>query len=178
MNRDLSAVARSAKVDHLDDAIDRVAARLTQVADDPALAARIVATLPQRRVGLAHGWVARFAVGALATLTIAVVLRTFNGRSTEVLRTEKARTLIVELARTVTAEAPGTAIVERLQNRLGTVVEPPAKSDYEFSLNALASPEALGLRSLTTDDLPAEDALAIAPLAIADLPLTAEFSQR
>ena len=185
MNRDLSAVARSAKVDHLDDAIDQVAARLTQVDDDPALAARIVAALPQRAGWLAWHWLLpRLAITtALAGAVTLIVLRPFNDGSTGVLRTENARTSIVEMPRTVTPETPGTPIVEPLLTVRRTIVEPSSnvgrtEDDHAFSLAALASPEALGLLSLTTEDLPAEDALAIAPLAIADLPLTAEFSPR
>lgn len=167
--------------EHLDEAIDRVAARLTHVDDDPAFASRIVAALPERSAWLPYGWVSRFALGALAALTLAVgtavvVLRPFHEGSTIVLRTENARTPIVGLARTVSVEAPGTPIVERLQDRRRTNVERTTKPlDFERSLLALPAPEALGVGSLAPDSLPVEDALAIAPLAVADLPLTAEF---
>jgi hypothetical protein len=74
-------------------------------------------------------------------------------------------------------------------NARRTIVERPSNArrttgdldhpDHEFSLAAIAGPDALGVGPLSPDDLPAEDALAIAPLAIADLPLTAEsFPQR
>ena len=51
-------------------------------------------------------------------------------------------------------------------------MEPAA--DFEFSLAAIAAPAALGVGSLSPAELPAEDALVIAPLAIADLALSAE----
>jgi len=167
--------------EHLDDAIDRVAARLTHVDDDPAFASRIVAALPERSAWLPYGWVSRFGLGALAAFAIAVgttlvVLRPFNESSTIVLHTENARMPIVELARIVTVEAPGTPIVEPLQNRRRANIERTTKPlDFERSLVALPAPAALGVGSLAPDSLPVEDALAIAPLAVADLPLTAGF---
>ena len=168
--------------DPLDGAIDQVAAQLTHVDDDPALASRIVSALPERSGWLPYGWVSRFAVGAVAALTIAggaalVVQRSFNEGSTKVLRVENAGTAVVELAGPVTGKAPGTPIVEPSPNPRRTIVEPSAKSlDFDRSLLALAALETLGVGSLAPDNLPAEDALAIAPLAVADLPLTAEFS--
>ena len=117
------------KRDHLDDAIDTVAARMTAIAQDdgnPLTVERIVAALPQRRplFWILQGWAPGFAAAVLAVTTGLIVLRPFNDGSTEVLRTENASSPIVELARTITAEAPGTPIVGRLQNRRSAIVEP------------------------------------------------------
>jgi len=49
-----------------------------------------------------------------------------------------------------------------------------AKVDFDRSLAAVAAPGDLAIELLSPESLPAEDALAIAPLAIADLALTAE----
>jgi hypothetical protein len=51
-------------------------------------------------------------------------------------------------------------------------MEPSA--DFDRSLAAIAAPGVLAVESLNPESLPVEDALAIAPLAIADLALTAE----
>jgi hypothetical protein len=52
------------------------------------------------------------------------------------------------------------------------LMEPSA--DFDRSLAAVATPGVLAIESLNPESLPAEVALAIAPLAIADLALTAE----
>ena len=177
-------------LNRLDDAIDQVAARLTQVDDDPALAARIVAALPQRRplFWILQGWAPGLAAVVLAVTAFLVVRsvptdtsgnpkkglppQVTSGRlapqdSTRGLpQPETTRGLPQE---TAVGAAPSLGLPDdhRLNDR-----------DHEFSLNALAAPEALSIGALTPDELPAEDALAIAPLAIPDLPLTADFSQR
>ena len=69
--------------DRLDDAIDRVTARMTAVEEDAALAGRIVSSLPERSVWLPQVWIARLAMGALAALAVVVVLRPFDDGSTD-----------------------------------------------------------------------------------------------
>ncbi len=181
MTRDLSAEARSAKVDQLDQAIDHVAARLTHVTDDEGLALRIIETLPERSGWSLHWLMPRVAFTALlAVATAYVVLRPFDDRSPTVLRTENASEPTV-------AASP---IVERPANDSRTNVEPtlfvrrtaaersPNESrtieDHERSLDALEGPAALSLMTLGPSDLPSQGALIVEPLAIADLPLTAE----
>jgi hypothetical protein len=161
--------------DRIDEAIDHVASRLTHVDDDPALAAHIVSILPARSGWSLHWLLPRLAITtAVAGAVALIVLRSFDDGSTEVLRTDNARAPIVELARAITAQAPGTAIVEPELNVRRTTVAPSLNvgrtEDHEFSLVAIATPESLGLGSITPHDLPAEDALAIAPLALTDLP--------
>ena len=173
--------------DRLDEAIELVSARMTAVEADAGLAARIANALPGRRVGLTWilaGWAPRLAVLAIAAVAITVFLRMFYERSTEVLRTEGA------------TMAP--TIVEPPSNDLRTIVEPPlivrsrfvepssnlrrttveVRPDHEFSLPAMAAPEEIAVSSLSAGDLPADEALVIAPLEIAELPLTAEFPPR
>lgn len=166
--------------DHLDDAIDRVASRMTHVDDDPALAWRIEAALPARAGGTWQWLLPRLAITtAIAAGTVLIVLRsfddgstgvlrTFDDGSTDVLRSEAARAPIVELARSMTAEVP------RPLNDRRTSVEPSSNDrrtdvDHEFSLPAIAAVESLLLNSLAPEALPVGDALVVAPLAIADL---------
>ncbi len=163
----------------LDDAIDRVAARLTHVDDVPVLAARIANALPERSSGWAIGWV----VAGLASLALIAVLRQFDEGSTVVLRTGNAS---VALTPSVAAALPtpaGTTVEPQIARR--TFLEPslnPRRTDdyvdHEFALPALAPAEALSMTSLNTDELPAEDALTIDPLGVAELPLSADFPQR
>ena len=91
------------KRDHLDDAIDSVAARLTKVTDDDALATRILASLPDRSLWFLHSWIPRLAITAI-----------------------------------------------------------------------LAAPAVLSLKAVAPSELPGQGLLTVEPLAIADLPLTAE----
>ena len=166
------------KRDQLDHAIDQVAARLTHVDEDDTLAARISSSLPERRGGLTWllaGWAPRLAMLALAAFAVTVVLRTFDDRSTEVLRSAVLSSPAMQPAAVTEhrtdvepAQIVRRTVVERSQNDRRTI------QDFERSLAAVAAPDALILESLSPESLPAEDALAIAPLAIADLALTAE----
>ena len=165
--------------DQLDEAIDTVAARLTQVAEDEGLGQRIISELPERTtwlVWVSASWALRLAVIALATSALAVVLRTFYDGSTDVLRTESAT-------------AP-VAIVELPSNDRRTIVEPPlivrrttvepslnvrrTEADFEFSLPAIEAVAALGVDALTPASLAVDGPLTVESLEIADLPLTSE----
>ncbi len=159
----------------LDDAIDHVAARLTQVDDDPMLASRIVNALPDRVNWLGwlfHSWPPRLAV--LAIIVSAGML----WNKTRVTPTEPA---LLQ----VTATAPVVATVRASIEPKLSRTKPPEllepleqmalpKVDFDRSLAAIAAPAALGVGSLSPGDLPAGDTLTIAPLEIADLPLTGE----
>lgn len=169
----------------LDDAIDRVAARITSVEEDDALAARIASSLPERSQWSLHWLMPRLAIAAaLAIGMTLVVLQTFDEGSPTVLRSENTGSRIVEPRSIV--EPPSndrrTSVERPLRVRRTTVEpssnDPRTEGDHEYSLAAIAAPEALGVGSLARDALPADDGLAIAPLVIADLPLTADFSPR
>jgi len=164
--------------DRLDDAIDAVAARMTASVADDGLAERILSSLPERQAWFGQWPLSRLAVtSALAGAIALVVLRSFD--AVPVLPTDNGGPPTVELARAITADAPGTPIAERPQSPGQPVVAVTlAPVDHERSLVAIAPLEALGVESIAPDEVPAEDALAIAPLAIADLPLTAEFPPR
>jgi hypothetical protein len=162
--------------DQLDQAIDAVAAQLTSVPHDDGLADRIVRSLPERRRGF--WWLLGPAVATIAVLVVgfAIVLRTFDDRSTGVPRTE--RTSSPSQAPSVVASAASelspnrTPVVERPQNRRRTVVEPErALADHERSLPAIEAVAALSVDSLVPVAMPAEAPMVIEPLAIADLAL-------
>lgn len=164
------------KRDQLDHAIDQVAARLTHVTDDEGLALRIIETLPERPTWSLYWLMPRLAITAgIAGIAVTVVLRTLDGRSTEVLRSAVLSSPAMQPAAVTEhrtdvepAQIVRRTVVERSQNDRRTI------EDFERSLAAVAAPDALILESLSPESLPAEDALAIAPLAIADLALTAE----
>ena len=163
----------------LDTAIDRVAARLTQVDDDPQLASRIVASLPERSTWFG-GWVPRLAALALIVAATAAVLRMFDDRSTAVLRSSSTIAVVTEFT---------PVIASRIEARIApddrrTIVEPPLNdlrtaADFDRSLPPVAAPVAVDIAALSAGDLPAERALLLEPLDVPSLSLTAEsFPER
>jgi hypothetical protein len=168
--------------DRLDDAIDLVTRRMTAVEPDAELATRIANGLPDRPTWLPRVWITRFAIGALATLAIGVVLRTFYEGSTQVLRREGANVPLAVVEppsndHRTPVESP--VIVRR------TTVEPSSndrrtisEDDHEFSLAPIDAPDALLLTALAPSELASEPVQEIEPLQIADLPLSSDFSPR
>ena len=173
--------------DRIDEAIDRVAARMTRVDDDAELAARIMTSLPERSGWWLHWLMPRLAITAAVAIGVSlVVLRTFDEGSTDVLRTERPSAPAV--ARSSIVERPSNdrrTIVEPPLIVRRTIVEPPSNAhqtievpDFDRSLPSIDAVEALSLGSIAYEPLP-EDALSLPSLQIADLPLTAEsFSPR
>ena len=170
--------------DRLDETIELVSARMTAVEADAALALRIVRSLPERSVWLPRVWISRFAMGALATLAVIVVLRTFDGGSTNVLRTNNDRS--TEVPRSFdggSTKEPAPVvpdrrtIVERSLNVRRTAVE-IERPDHERSLPAIEAVAALAVDALTSSELASEPAVELEPLVIADLPLSAAFPPR
>jgi hypothetical protein len=167
--RDLSAEARSAKKD-LDSAIDIVARQLTHVDDDPVLASRIVASLPERVTWfgwLVTSWAPRLAVLAIAAVTSMLLL---NREQLPV------TTAPLPSASTMVATALRPPLEHFSPGNLGTKpLEPlerlePVKpqADHEFSLLAL------DVEALAPMNVPVDASLELAPLAIVDLPLSGE----
>jgi len=165
-------------LDRLDDAIDAVAMRMTSVEETDAFATRILASLPDRSPWILQSWIPRLAItAALGIAATFVVLRTFDAGSTDVLRsTDNRSTMVLAAAvpehRTL-VEPPQIVrrtIVERSQNDRRTIDVP----DHERSLPSIAAVAGLNIDSLAPSALPEDAPLTLAPLAIADLPLTAE----
>ena len=168
----------------LDDAIDRVAKRLTHVEDDAVFASRVIASLPERTTWfgwLTHAWAPRLAM--IAMIVVAAVL--WNNRR----RTESpAGSQLLASVPTVSEPSTFVASASReplapLRTRLLGPLEPveplEPRSDFDRSLPAVVSPVAIDVASLKTGALPAEDSLSLPSLVVADLPLTAEtFPQR
>jgi hypothetical protein len=180
---DLSAVARSAKVegaeaDRLDNAIDAVAARLTHVEDNDALAAQIIIALPERTSRL-RWLIPQFA--AIGAIAIAALVWTTRSTPPAIARLPAANLApTTGFANVVAANEPGPALrtfsLEPLEP-----VEPleSLDGDHERSLPAIAAMHLLDFDSLAPVSLPEDARLTLEPLAIADLPLTADgFSPR
>jgi hypothetical protein len=176
--QDLSAEARSAKVDHLDAAIDAVAERLTRVSDDDELAQRIVNALPERVTWfgwLLHSWAPRLAMVAVVVAASGIIggnRREVSTPDVSPLASSQPITTPLPLAASVRAAAPNrTMPLERLQP-----AEPPepSRSDFDRSLPSIGEVAALSIDSLVPASLPEDAPLTLRPLAIVELPLTAE----
>jgi hypothetical protein len=166
--------------DQLDDAIDRVATRLTHVEDDTVFASRVIALLPERTTWfgwLTQSWAPRLAM--IAVIVVAAVL--WNGR-----RTTEAPAGSQPLASVATVKQPSMLVASVPREALAPVrtkplerLEPMEPMEPFVGLPSVASPVAIDLASLNPGDLPAEGSLSVPSLVIGDLPLTAEtFPQR
>jgi hypothetical protein len=159
----------------LDLAIDVVAKRLTQVDDDPVLASAIIAALPERTTWfgwLATSWAPRLAVLAIAAGSSLLFVNRQPAPVTPALLPATTGMMIAALP---TAPEPlelhlRTKPLEPLEPL--KPLEPLELADHEFSLPAIS------VTALAPIDLPAEAFIELAPLAIADLPLSGEFPER
>jgi hypothetical protein len=166
--------------DHLDKAIDHVAAQLTRVDDDPQLAARIASSLPERTTWfgwLFHAWAPRLAMLAVVVTGAALVLNrnaqppvTDAPEPVLIAKSEPKLPRLPEPAPPVEPVEPGNPVgtkpvepVEPLEP-----LEPAERRDHERSLAAL------DVEALMPMALPEEASIEVVPLAISDLPLSGE----
>ena len=165
------------KRDLLHQAIDQVAARLTRVDENDALAAQIINALPARVTWfgwLSHSWAPRLAMIAVI-VAAGMVWSTRREASTPVAsplassRPIAAPTVLVAAVREAepirTMPLEPLEPLEPVETRLG---------DHERSLPALDALSALALDALAPVSLPEDAPLTLAPLAITELPLTPE----
>lgn len=171
--------ARSAKVDRLDTAIDHVASRMVAVADDGEMTLRIVSALPERTSRLRWLIPQLAAIGAIAIAALFWTTRSNTRPALAALPTLDGPNM-VGLANAVAASEPGTALrtmpLERLE-RLERLE--PLEGDHERALSPMEAVAALLVPSMSPVEIPATELLTIAPIAVSDLPMTAEsFSQQ
>jgi len=156
--------------DRLDEAIDIVARRLTRVAEDDRFAARIAASLPERRHWFVTGWPPRFAAlaGLMLVVTSAIVVHRSDDGGTRVLDSDR----VVHLAEFVPGAAPHSALqggLVRRTVRARPVDDRRTGADHERSLSALS------LSTLAAEPLVEDGLLSLESLSIADLGLESEF---
>jgi hypothetical protein len=176
--------------DPIDTAIDQVTARMVQVREDEDLALRIAAALPARSTRVS--WlIPQFA--AIAVFAIAAVVWTMRDPATPALLPSSEVAALGVVPNTVAAIAPGTGIRtlplesafarmrELRRDKPLELLEPLGSdgADHERSLAPIAAMSAIVMRDMAPDALPGSPALTLAPIEIADLPMTAEsFSPR
>jgi hypothetical protein len=163
-------------LDGLDRAIDHVAAQLTRVDDDPALAARIAASLPERITWLgwlSHSWAPRLAM--LAIVVAAGWLGT-RGEAPMVPTPAEPQASIVAtpapFAPPLVETMERSARVEPLKRREPKEAARPL--DFERSLPPIAAVAALEFESLMPASLPEDAPLTVEPLALVTLPLASD----
>jgi len=170
--------------DKLDAAIDQVAARMTAVHEDADLTTRLVATLPDRSMfggWLFQSWAPRLAVIAIVAIGAALwnqngVQRPSPSPASKVSDTPAA---LVAFAPVVVPNRPRTRPLEPLEPLERLEPSEVVRADHERSLPVIEAMTALGMSSLAPGDLPVSEALTLAPIEIAELPMTAEnFSPR
>ena len=184
MKRDLSAEAPSATPDHLDDAIDRVATRMTQVEPSEALASQIINALPDRSLSSGwwfQSWAPRLAM--VAILAVAGVMWAARGSRDSTPAPSLAASqpiaaispLMAAVKETVREPEPNrTMPLEPLEalEPLEPLDPKPADADFAHSLPSIAVVASLELAAIAPASLHEDAPLTLAPLAIADLPLT------
>ena len=150
----------------LDRAIDHVASRMVAVPDDPDMALRIAATLPDRSSRL--GWLMpQFA--AFGALAIAIAV--WAMREQPASRTVLPSTPMVAVALPAEASAAKPAAEPpSVRTRPLEFLAPLEllERDFERALPALE------LSAIGPAALPATEALTVEPIEIGELPLTAE----
>jgi hypothetical protein len=162
----------------LDETIDRVAAHLTMVPADPALAARIADRLETRKM---LGW-PRVAVAGVAVAAIALLAVVVSNITREEPAVEVARATSPAPAPRIAAPqaaAPAGAAVESTTaiapNGVARRRPAPQPADDPLpelpQIDALNSPALLALDTLPTDILTIEP-VDLAPLGMADLTVT------
>src|SRR5436190_5678542 len=167
--------------DRLEDAIDQVSAQMTRVAENDAFAARILASLPERSTWfgwLMHSWAPRLAMIAIV-VTVGIVWGNRRPRPIPPVASPLASRATVSRPTVLVA-----AIRELEPNRTKPVeplepVEPVeplelASVDHDRSLPSIAAVATLSIEPLAPVSLPEDTPLTVTPLAIAELPLTAE----
>ena len=164
--------------DRLDTAIDQVASRMVAVPDDGEMTLRIVTALPERTSRLRWLIPRLAAIGAIVIGAFVWMTRHAIAPAGGTLPSSNVAR-VTSLANAVAANEPGTAartiLVERLEplERLEPAVE-LANVDHERALSPIEAVSALVVSDLAPPELPATPALELAPIAITDLPLTAE----
>jgi hypothetical protein len=150
---------------------------MVHVTENDALATQIIHALPERVSWfgwLFHSWAPRLAMIAIVVVAGIVWGNRTPSTTSQLDPLASTRTVpqpVVFVASVQEAEPNRTMPLERVAPL--ERMEPSA--DFDRSLAAVAAPGDLAIELLSPESLPAEDALTIAPLAIADLALTAEF---
>ena len=168
--------------DHLDRAIDHVAARMTRVEHDDAIASHIVSALPERSIWTAwlfQSWAPRL---AMIAVVIAAGLA-WGGRAARDNTSEVAP--LAGPHQHAVAVAYASTVREHLEPNRTLPLEPvepleplEPRVDFEHSLPSIAAVATLELEAIAPASLPEDAPLTLAPLAIADLPAAESISPR
>jgi hypothetical protein len=170
--------------DRLDDAIDRIAARMTRVEENDAFASRIINALPERSMwagGLFQSWAPRIAM--IAVVVAAAIVWGVRGS-----RESDAVTQPLLSSQPLAAHVTFVAGVRETLGPARMPLEPfvplaPLEplvpgSDFEFSLPPIEAVAALQVEAVAAASLSEDAPLTLMPLAIADLPTAETISPR
>ena len=170
--------------DPLDQAIDRVAARMVSVegTNNRATAERIVARLPERSGP--GGWLRVLVPQAAvaAALIVAALVWTTRNRQHVVPNPVTVPSVAAAgvAARAVPAVAATAAGVDAPMRAAGvaarrvTPAAAPLPADHERSLAPVEAPKPLEVAALASPSLPVEAFVVLAPIVLTELPLSGE----
>jgi hypothetical protein len=160
----------------LDANIDRVAARLVDVRDDAELTARIISALPDRTSGWWR-WMPQ--VGAACGVVLVIVFWTTREASrpepVAPMREWPPLRAALDPVEPYRPAESASARGRRGELQRDKPVEPLVPVDFERSLPAMSEPRSIELDALTTGVLPTVPGLELSPLAVSELPMTAEL---
>ena len=161
----------------LDEAIDAIAARMVEMPGDADLAMRIVHSLPERRSRVP--WLVTQLV-AVSTVVLALVLWNTHERPATIVPVLQS-VAVGGLGESIAALAPAPLANEPRRTQRVEPLEPleplvslVPSTDFDGALPAIAGPAAIAIGELTTVALPETPSLVLAPVVIAELPMTAE----
>lgn len=168
--------------DPLDQAIDRLAARLVSVDHDEAMTERIVARLPERSGP--GGWLRVLVPQAAlaAALIVAALVWSRSGRE-PVVADPAAVPSVAQAGVATSAVSPVPAPVAgvntpvnatRIAARRATPAATELPVDHERSLAPVEAPTPLEVVSLASPSLPEEAFVVLAPIVLTELPLSGE----
>lgn len=160
----------------LDDAIERVAAKLVAVTDDSRVLQQVMTRLPERT---ASPWFAAVPM-QLAAAAALVLIAFFYPRASRESAPLELKPVAVEAPVIVPVPPPAprsTAEASRLptaDSRLPRVA--PDRPDHEFSLASVEAIEALEISAIAAPPLELDTAAAFDPLVLTELPLASDPS--
>ena len=168
--------------DHLDAAIDRVAARMVAVPDAGEMTLRIVSALPERSSRLRWLMPQLAAIGAMAIAALVWATRNNTAPALATLPSTNIAPmtgLVIAVAADDPSREPRRDVAVAASGRLGGRLDPMelaelTSADHERALPAIDALSVLFVTDAQTSDIALPAAIGLASLEVADLKLTAE----
>lgn len=156
----------------LDDAIDRVAAKLVAVTDDTHVLQQVMTRLPERTPS---PWFAAMPVQLAAGAALVLLAFWYPRSSREPAPIEPPRVAVIAPVESP-IPAPRSPIPDTLRDRTVRALAAVDRPDHERSLAPVDAIGALELNSIAAPALELDGAAALEPLVLTELPLASDAS--